>query len=85
MAFFDTTPIGRIINRFSRDIDEVDLSIPPLIKSGFLKKYRKGSPEPIELGVVLKLVASMSLRPYRPSYSYSDRFETDLWVRALMQ
>jgi ABC-type multidrug transport system fused ATPase/permease subunit len=32
MAFFDTTPIGRIINRFSKDIDEVDLMIPTHIK-----------------------------------------------------
>ena len=32
MAFFDTTPIGRIVNRFSKDIDEVDLQIPMHIK-----------------------------------------------------
>jgi ABC-type multidrug transport system fused ATPase/permease subunit len=32
MAFFDTTPVGRIINRFSKDIDEVDLMIPTHIK-----------------------------------------------------
>ena len=32
MALFDTTPIGRIINRFSKDIDEVDLMIPTHIK-----------------------------------------------------
>ena len=31
-AFFDTTPIGRIVNRFSKDIDEVDLMIPTHIK-----------------------------------------------------
>ncbi|ORZ36243.1 P-loop containing nucleoside triphosphate hydrolase protein, partial [Catenaria anguillulae PL171] len=28
MSFFDTTPAGRIVNRFSSDIDELDLTIP---------------------------------------------------------
>ncbi|RDD40706.1 Multidrug resistance-associated protein 5 [Trichoplax sp. H2] len=36
MSFFDTTPSGRILNRFSRDIDEIDTQLPMFIDNGLL-------------------------------------------------
>lgn len=33
MSFFDTTPLGRLVNRFSKDIDSVDKGLPRSIGS----------------------------------------------------
>ncbi|XP_012946646.1 multidrug resistance-associated protein 1 [Aplysia californica] len=39
MKFFDTTPLGRVINRFSRDVDMIDSSMARLVRMFFQQLF----------------------------------------------
>ena len=54
MLFFDSTPLGRIVNRFSRDLDTVDTAIPQMFKWFIFCLYDV-------IGIVLVLSISMPL------------------------
>lgn len=34
LTFFDTTPIGRLLSRFSNDLHALDMKLPELISDG---------------------------------------------------
>ena len=40
MLFFETTPVGRLINRFSKDVDLIDTRIPKSFEMWYYATFR---------------------------------------------
>ena len=44
MSFYDTTPLGRIINRFSNDVATVDMQLPDYLNQSFQVRHVSARP-----------------------------------------
>ena len=60
LSFFDSTPVGRIVNRFSKDTDTIDVTLPFTFQFWLMCLFRTFSLF-VVLGVSLRLMLTTAV------------------------